>query len=80
MTISVKPVSPQFVGEVRDADLRSPLSEDDVAAIHAGMDRYGVLVFRDQRLTDDEQIAFTKNFGGIENPKAAISPGIMSID
>ncbi len=69
MTISVKPVSPQFVGEVRDADLRAPLSEDDVAAINAGMDRYGVLIFRDQRLTDDEQIAFTKNFGRIENPQ-----------
>ena len=60
MTISVKPVSPQFAGEVQGADLRAPISEDDVAAINAGMDRYGVLIFRDQHLTDDEQIAFTK--------------------
>jgi alpha-ketoglutarate-dependent 2,4-dichlorophenoxyacetate dioxygenase len=44
-----------------------PLSKEDVAAIESGMDRYAVLIFRDQRLSDDEQIAFTKNFGQIES-------------
>jgi alpha-ketoglutarate-dependent 2,4-dichlorophenoxyacetate dioxygenase len=33
------------------------------------MDRYAVLVFRDQNITDDQQMAFTKNFGEIENAK-----------
>jgi alpha-ketoglutarate-dependent 2,4-dichlorophenoxyacetate dioxygenase len=33
------------------------------------MDRYAVLVFRDQRITDDQQMAFTQNFGAIENAK-----------
>ncbi len=37
-----------------------------MAAIDAGMDRYAVLVFRDQNISDDEQMAFTKNFGAIE--------------
>ena len=31
------------------------------------MDRYAVLVFRDQYITDDQQMAFTRNFGEIEN-------------
>ena len=31
------------------------------------MDRYAVLVFRDQNITDDQQMAFTLNFGAIEN-------------
>ena len=31
------------------------------------MDRYAVLVFRDQDITDDQQMAFTLNFGEIEN-------------
>ena len=31
------------------------------------MDRYGVLVFPDQRISDEQQLAFTKNFGEIEN-------------
>ena len=30
------------------------------------MDRYAVLVFHDQNITDDQQIAFTQNFGEIE--------------
>src|SRR5262249_51262231 len=33
----------------------------------AGMDRHAVLVFRDQALTDEQQIAFTLNFGTLEN-------------
>ena len=67
MTISIHPLRPDFAGEVLSANLRAPLSRQDVAAIDAGMDRFGVLVFRDQRLTDDDQITFTKNFGPIEN-------------
>jgi len=67
MKISIQPIRPDFAGEVFGADLRKPLSKEDVTAIEAGMDRYAVLVFRDQRLSDDEQIAFTTNFGAIEN-------------
>ena len=33
------------------------------------MDRYAVLVFRDQNITDDQQMEFSKNFGAIENAK-----------
>jgi alpha-ketoglutarate-dependent 2,4-dichlorophenoxyacetate dioxygenase len=33
------------------------------------MDKYAVLVFRDQALTDDQQMAFTRNFGAIENAR-----------
>jgi alpha-ketoglutarate-dependent 2,4-dichlorophenoxyacetate dioxygenase len=67
MAISIHPLRPAFAGEVAGADLRVPLSQQDVAAIDAGMDRYAVLVFRNQRISDDEQMAFTKHFGPIEN-------------
>ena len=67
--ISIRQVHPVFVGEVSGADLRQPLSKADVAAIEAGMDRYAVLIFRDQNITDDQQMAFTQNFGEIENAK-----------
>jgi alpha-ketoglutarate-dependent 2,4-dichlorophenoxyacetate dioxygenase len=43
------------------------LSCDEVAAIEAGMDRYAVLVFHDQNITDEQQISFTRNFGEIED-------------
>ncbi len=69
MTIAITPLHPVFAGEVSGADLTRPLSPDEVAAIEAGMDRYAVLVFRDQRIDDDQQIAFSRNFGEIENPR-----------
>ena len=67
MTISIRQLHPVFVGEVSGADLTRPLSREQVAAIEAGMDKYAVLVFHDQKLTDDQQMAFTLNFGAIEN-------------
>ena len=67
MAVSIRQIHPVFVGEVSGVDLRQPLSRDEVAAIEAGMDRYAVLVFHDQNITDEQQIAFTRNFGEIEN-------------
>jgi alpha-ketoglutarate-dependent 2,4-dichlorophenoxyacetate dioxygenase len=67
MAITITPLGPTFAGEASGVDLRAPISKDDVAAIEAGMDRYAVLVFRDQRITDEQQLAFTKNFGPIEH-------------
>jgi len=67
MAVSIRQIHPVFVGEVSGVDLRRPLSCEEVAAIEAGMDRYAVLVFHDQDITDAQQIAFTLNFGEIEN-------------
>jgi alpha-ketoglutarate-dependent 2,4-dichlorophenoxyacetate dioxygenase len=44
-----------------------PLSPDDVAAIHAGMDQYAVLVFHDQKIDDEQQLAFTRSLGELEH-------------
>jgi alpha-ketoglutarate-dependent 2,4-dichlorophenoxyacetate dioxygenase len=66
MTIEIRQIHPVFVGEVEGIDLREPLSSADVATIEAGMDRHAVLVFRDQPLTDEHQVAFSRHFGEIE--------------
>jgi alpha-ketoglutarate-dependent 2,4-dichlorophenoxyacetate dioxygenase len=66
MTISIRQIHPVFVGEVTGADLTRPMTETERAAIDAGMDRYAVLVFRDQSIADDQQMAFTLNFGALE--------------
>src|SRR6202040_1766010 len=66
MSASIRPLHPLFVGEVAGIDCRRPLDPDEVAAIEAGMDRYAVLVFRDPRLTDEAQLAFTRHFGELE--------------
>jgi len=69
MPVSIRQIHPVFVGEVSGVDLTKPLSKDDVAALQEGIDRYGVLVFHDQKLTDEQQMAFTVNFGAIENAR-----------
>src|SRR6185437_6902019 len=56
-----------LVGEVESIDLCQPISPEDVRAIHAGMDRYEVLVFHDQPMNDEQQLAFTRGLGEIEH-------------
>ncbi len=69
MAVSIRQLTPVFAGEVSGVDLTKPLSKDEVAAIEAGMDKYAVLVFHDQKLTDEQQQAFSKNFGALENAR-----------
>jgi alpha-ketoglutarate-dependent 2,4-dichlorophenoxyacetate dioxygenase len=69
MTIAIRQIHPVFVGEVSGVDLTRPLAPDEVAAIEAGMDRYAVLVFHDQKITDEQQMAFSKNFGPLEDAR-----------
>ena len=66
MSISIRQVHPVFVGEVAGIDIREPLSRNDIATIESDLDRYAVLIFRDQAITDEQQIAFTRIFGTIE--------------
>ena len=67
MAVSIRPLHPTIGGEVSGCDLTKPLAREEVAAIEAGMDRYAVLVFHEQRISDEQQIAFSRNFGEIEN-------------
>ena len=67
MPIAIRQLHPVFAGEVSGIDCREPLKAEEVAAIHAGMNEYAVLVFRDQNIADVEQIAFTRQFGELEN-------------
>ena len=70
MPLAIRPrQSHAFFAEVSGIDIRTPLDHDSVAAIEAGMDRYAVLVFPGQRISDEEQMAFTRNFGAIEDAR-----------
>ncbi len=68
-------VRPFFAGEVSGVDLSRDLAREDVAAISAAMDHYGVLVFHDQRLDDARQLAFSRNFGALEQATGDIAQG-----
>ena len=66
MSIVFTPLTPQFAAEVSGVDLTRPLTAEQVRAIDDGMDRWGVLVFHDQRFDDDTQLAFSRQFGELE--------------
>ena len=67
MAVTFRQVGPCFAAEVEGIDMRRPLTKDEVAAVHAGMDRYAVLVFHDQKIDDAQQLAFTRSLGEIEH-------------
>jgi alpha-ketoglutarate-dependent 2,4-dichlorophenoxyacetate dioxygenase len=67
MPVVTRQIGPCFAAEVEGVDLTQPLSPEEVTAIHAGMDRYAVLVFHDQKLDDEQQLAFTRSLGEIEH-------------
>jgi alpha-ketoglutarate-dependent 2,4-dichlorophenoxyacetate dioxygenase len=73
MAITIRQVGPCFAGEVDGIDLAQPVSPEDAAAIHAGMDRYAVLVFHGRPVTLEQQMAFTLELGPIEQ---AIDTGL----
>jgi alpha-ketoglutarate-dependent 2,4-dichlorophenoxyacetate dioxygenase len=69
MAISIRQLSKHFVGEVSGVDLRKPLTRDEAAEIEAGMDKYAVLIFHGQDITDEQQLAFALNFGEREQAR-----------
>ena len=64
MTVTIAPLTPGFAGEVGPIDLREVRDRESLEAIRAGMDKYAVLVFRDQDFTNEEQLDFAQRFDG----------------
>src|SRR6201999_1790066 len=69
MAIAIRQLTRHFVGEVSGVDLRKPLTRDEAREIEAGMDKYAVLVFHDQDITDEQKMAFGLNFGEREEAR-----------
>jgi len=62
----ISQIHPIFVGEVTGVDLRQPLDPAVVIEIDAAMDRYAVLVVRDQPLDQEQQMVFARSFGPLD--------------
>lgn len=75
MSLTITPIGQDFAGEVTGLSCPDPLTPDQVAAIEAGMDRFGTLVYRGQHLSSEEQMAFTLHFGEIEGKGRGRSSG-----
>ena len=66
MALEFKPLHPHLGAEATGFDLSRPLSPAQVKEVVAGMDRYAVLVFRGQKLDEDQQIAYARQFGPLD--------------
>lgn len=66
MTYKLVPLHPIFGAEVLGADLREPPSPELVQLIDRAMADYAVVVIRDQKITDQDHIRFTRAFGPLE--------------
>ncbi len=66
MSLQTRALHPLFVAEATGVDIRAPLSTADRDAIVEAMDRYAVLVFRDQPLSEAQQIEFALSFGPLD--------------
>ncbi|MBI1735539.1 MAG: TauD/TfdA family dioxygenase [Candidatus Rokubacteria bacterium] len=63
---TITPLHPCLGAEVGGVDLAEPVDDRTFAAIAAAFDEHSVLVFHDQRLTDEQQRAFSARFGPLE--------------
>ena len=69
MDLAFRKLTPHFAAEVSAVDLRRVDDRETLDRIRAGMDEYAVLVFRDQPLSDDEQLAFAQRLDGLLHTK-----------
>ncbi len=66
MSIEVIPTGAALGAEIRGVDLSQPLGDNVFALIERTYDEHGVIFFRDQKVTPQQQVAFTRRFGEIE--------------
>ena len=66
MIIKTREQFPDFVGFISDIDLKNSLSDLLIKEIDDAINKYAVLVFKDQNINNEDQVRFTQYFGKIE--------------
>lgn len=62
----ITPLSGPLGAEITGLDLNLPLSGLDLARIRMALVKHGLLVFREQRITPEQHIAFSRRFGPLQ--------------
>ena len=79
----VKRLSPSIGGEIHGVDLSKPLGSELKELIYEALLVYKVIFFRDQNISTEEHINFSKNFGELEihpfAPKKEDFPEVLVI-
>jgi alpha-ketoglutarate-dependent 2,4-dichlorophenoxyacetate dioxygenase len=64
--MKVTPIHPSLGARVEGVDLAQPLDEPAFRQIFDAFQAHSILLFHEQRLTDEEQMAFSRRFGPLE--------------
>lgn len=67
MAMTITPLTAAVGAKVGSVDLAA-LTAEEFGQIEAAWHRYSVLLFRGQRLTDDDLLAFSRRFGDLDPP------------
>jgi alpha-ketoglutarate-dependent 2,4-dichlorophenoxyacetate dioxygenase len=70
LKLTINPLHPLFAAEIGGVEVGRPLDAATVGALNQAIDRYAVLVFHDQDLDDERQMAFARQFGELELPRS----------
>jgi taurine dioxygenase len=79
--LQIKPASEHVGAEISDVNLAASLSNDTFEKIEGAYNGYSLLIFRDQQLGPEQQIAFARRFGELEiSPRTQFAlPGYPEI-
>jgi alpha-ketoglutarate-dependent 2,4-dichlorophenoxyacetate dioxygenase len=66
MTLTLRPLHPTFAAEINAVDVARALDVETLECIARAIDEYGVVILREQAMTNEQQIAFAEQFGPIE--------------
>jgi alpha-ketoglutarate-dependent 2,4-dichlorophenoxyacetate dioxygenase len=66
MPLKVEPILPRFGAECSGLDLTRPLTPEEVKQVTDAMDAWGVTVWRDTGMNDEQHVEFSRNFGYLE--------------
>src|SRR5262249_44299405 len=69
MSVTICPITPDFVAEIGVVALSRPWPPADRQAVHEAFGKYSVLIFPDQHLKDEQHLAFAGTFGPIETDR-----------
>jgi len=64
-TITVTPISPHIGAEIGNVDLTRELTRHQVAELHRAFIEFGVIFFRDQKISFEDQIRLASEFGSL---------------
>lgn len=66
MPVVVNPITETFAAEIGGLDLRRPLEQGELQVVEDAFNRFSVLIFVQQDISDQQQVDFSRNFGPLE--------------